>query len=185
MAHLKADLYSVIGAVWIYTYESSNIITDALLMGLSFSLVLSVRIPVMQKLRILCLFGVGILLIAISINRIVAGQGSHTQSGHTLWASLEVLFAIIVAVTPTIYALARNKKGDSSYVYGQSQASCRIPEIKMSSTVTLEGQLRGDTHSASVWTEHLEDGNHHGDDSSVSRILVREEFEVERSQAKT
>ncbi|KAH7394025.1 hypothetical protein DE146DRAFT_115018 [Phaeosphaeria sp. MPI-PUGE-AT-0046c] len=171
----------VIGATWIYTYESSNIITDALLMGLSFSLVLSVRIPVMQKLRILCLFGVGILLVAISINRIVAGQGSHTQSGHTLWASLEVLFAIIVAVTPTIYALARNKKGESSYAHGQSQVSCRIPDLKMPPVATAEGRSGEETHSVAIWTE-LEDGRHHEDDSSVSRILIREDFEVARSQ---
>lgn len=137
----------------------------------------------MQKLRILCLFGVGILLIAISISRIVAGQGSHTQSGHTLWASLEVLFAVIVAVTPTIYALVRNKRGESSYAAGQSQASYRVREIKMPSAVTMENPFQENTHSAAIWTE-LEDGAHHGDDSSVSRILVREEFEVERSQAK-
>lgn len=153
-------------------------------MSLSFSLVLSVRIPVMQKLRILCLFGVGILLIAISISRIVAGQGSHTQSGHTLWASLEVLFAIIVAVTPTIYALVRNKRGESSYAGYQSQVSYKIPDMKTPPAASVEDHLQGTTHSAAVWTE-LEDGPQLRDDSSVSRILVREEYEVETSQAKT
>jgi hypothetical protein len=78
----------VIGTVWIYTYEISNIITDASLMAVSFHLVLSVRIDVMQKLRILSLFGVGIFLVCISIIRIIQGRDSRTQSGHTLWASL-------------------------------------------------------------------------------------------------
>jgi hypothetical protein len=167
----------VIGTVWIYTYEISNIITDASLMAVSFHLVLSVKIPVMQKLRILSLFGVGIFLICISIIRIVQGRESRTQSGHTLWASLEVLFGVIVAVTPTIYALGRNKYESTTYMYETHHTSTRSPDCNTHSA-------ESDKYSARIWTE-LEDGFNREDDASQSRILVHEEWQVETSRPKT
>jgi hypothetical protein len=172
--------HSVIGTAWIYTYEISNILTDALLMALSFTLVLSVRIPMMQKLRILSLFGVGLLLIGISVVRIVEGRNSRTQTGHTLWASLEVLFAVIVAVTPTTYALVRNKREDTSYIYERSQVSSQTPNNRAHSV----GMAENDRYTARVWTE-LENGMVRADDTSVSRILVHEEWEIETSRPKT
>ncbi|KAL5113221.1 hypothetical protein ACEQ8H_008903 [Pleosporales sp. CAS-2024a] len=110
----------VIGALWIYTYEASNIVTDAMLMALSFSIVFSVRITLMQRARILLLFSVGIVLICISIVRILIGRDARTQAAHTLWSSLEVLLATTVAVTPTVYALGRNRREQNAYGHGTS-----------------------------------------------------------------
>jgi hypothetical protein len=163
-----------------YTYEISNIITDASLMAVSFHLVLSVRIDVMQKLRILSLFAVGIFLITISIIRIIQGRESRTQSGHTLWASLEILFAIIAAVTPTIYALGRNKYESTAYVYETNvetnHTTTRLPDRNTHSAGS-------DKYSARIWTE-LEDGFHIEENASQSRILVHEEWHVESSKPK-
>lgn len=39
---------SVIGNMWLFTYEISNIVTDVMLLFLSFFLVSSVRVPFMQ-----------------------------------------------------------------------------------------------------------------------------------------
>lgn len=39
---------SVIGNLWLITYEASNIVTDLMLMALSFTLVCSVRVPMIQ-----------------------------------------------------------------------------------------------------------------------------------------
>jgi hypothetical protein len=172
-------MVSVIGTAWIYTYEFSNIVTDALLMALSFSLVLSVKIPKMQKIRILSLFGVGILLIAISVVRIVEGRISRTQAGHTLWASLEVFFAVLVAVIPTIYALARNKREDTGYTYDENEVTTRGRSDRAQSA----GVAEGDKYTARIWTE-LEDGQCREDNTSVSKILVHEEWEIERSSPK-
>ncbi|KAL6705001.1 hypothetical protein ACN47E_007404 [Coniothyrium glycines] len=118
----------VVGNVWLYTYEISNIITDIMLMLVPVYLILSIRIPLMQHLRLLFLFSIGLFLIAISIIRIVQGRNSRVQRGHTLWASFEVLLATVVAVTPNIYALARNRREDSSW--DKSEATCEIEEIK-------------------------------------------------------
>jgi hypothetical protein len=134
----EANLFSVVGNVWIFTYEISNIVTDTMLMAVSFSLILSVKIPLLAKLRVLCLFSVGILLIGISITRMIEGRNSRTQSGHTLWASVEVLFATIVAVTPTIYALSRNSRETIGYVYDTSNVSPENSDGKASSSIELE-----------------------------------------------
>ncbi|KAM0817900.1 hypothetical protein AB5N19_03707 [Seiridium cardinale] len=124
----------VIGNLWLYVYEVSNIMTDALLMAIPIPLVLSVKLPKMQRLRILSLFSIGIFLIAVSIIRILEGRNSHSQRAQTLWASLEIICAAGVAVTPSIYALSRNRSENSSLVttfsppvgYGSHTMTSRI-----------------------------------------------------------
>lgn len=118
----------VVGNLWLFTYEICNIVTDILLMLIPFYLILSIRIPLMQHLRLLFLFSIGLFLIAMSIIRIIQGKDSRAQRGHTLWASLEVLFAVVVAVTPTIYALVRNGHEDSTW--SQSERMCEVEEMK-------------------------------------------------------
>ncbi|KAK6064187.1 glutathione-dependent formaldehyde-activating enzyme [Seiridium cupressi] len=88
----------------------------------------------MQRLRILSLFSIGIFLIAVSIIRILEGRNSHSQGAQTLWASLEIICAAGVAVTPSIYALARNRSENSTIVatlplpvgYGSHTMTSRI-----------------------------------------------------------
>lgn len=89
-----------------------------------------------RRLRVLALFSIGIFLVAISIIRMVQGQNSRVQRGHTLWASLEILLAVIVAVTPTIYALAKgrhendtlDKTHASEYPRGRAFSEGTIPD---------------------------------------------------------
>ena len=111
-----ADRHSVVGNAWLYTYEASNIVTDVLLMAVSCSLILSIRIPLMQRLRVLLVFSVGILLVIISIFRVIAAYDSTRLRDSALWACLEVLFAVLVAVTPPVYGLIRNTQNDTSQV---------------------------------------------------------------------
>jgi hypothetical protein len=152
----------VIGNLWIYTYEISNIVTDILLMAVPFSLILSVKIPIMQRFRILLLFSIGLFLISISIIRILEGRGSRTQA-------LEVLFATIVAVTPTIYALAHNTREETTY--GKSHVSLRDPGSRIR-TGSVEDD---DKYTARIWTE-LEGGSTREDNTSVTGILVRTDY---------
>lgn len=44
----RADCCSVVGNVWLISYETSNIVTDLMLMALPFTLICSVTIPMTQ-----------------------------------------------------------------------------------------------------------------------------------------
>lgn len=112
------------------------------------------------------LFSVGIFLVATSIIRIVQGKDSRVQRGHTLWASLEVLLAAVVAVTPTIYALAHGRHEDSSL--DRTRLS-EYPRGRAFSegTVPVDGKYKG-----SLWTEMHEDTLNRLDSSSSQRALI-------------
>lgn len=161
-----------IGTIWIFTYEICNIITDVLLMAVPFSLIMSAKIEIMKRLRILALFSIGLFLISISIVRIVRGRDSRSQAGHTLWASLEVFFASVVAVTPTIYALARNRE-DTSYSESHDLHKTAGSREHTGSVVA------DDKYSAKIWTE-LESQ----DNSSATGILVKTSFQTENTQVR-
>jgi hypothetical protein len=136
------------------------------------SLILSVKIPTMQRLRILFLFSIGLFLIAVSILRITQGHNSRAQRGHTLWASLEILFAAIVAVTPTIYALAQNRHENDTYAKSG---------MGMTNTVrTYSGPDDGERWAARVWTE-LEEGDRAPSHTSIEGILVERRYETRDS----
>ncbi|KAH7085524.1 hypothetical protein BKA63DRAFT_19450 [Paraphoma chrysanthemicola] len=160
------------GDEWIYTYEICNIGTDLLLMAVPLSLILSTKIALMQRLRILLLFSIGVFLIVFSIVRIIQGKSATTQYAHTLWASLEVLFGTIVAVTPTIYALAHNIREETTY--GKSHLSAK----NQGSRIFPGSMVDGDKYTARVWTE-LEDGMSRRDDTSDRGILVRTDMETQ------
>jgi hypothetical protein len=162
-----------IGSIWIYTYEVCNIITDVLLMAIPFSLIMSAKISIMQRLRILALFSIGLFLISISIVRIIRGRDSRSQAGHTLWASLEVFFASVVAVTPTIYALARNAREDTSYGKSHDLHKTAGSRGYTGSVVT------DDKYTARIWTELEQQDN-----SSATGILVKTSFQTENAQVR-
>lgn len=94
----------------------------------------------------MALFSIGIFLVAISIIRINQGKNSRAQRGHTLWASLEILLAVVVAVTPTIYALAHGRHEDSSF--GRTHLS----EYPRGRTFS-EGTVPGDKFTSHPWNE--------------------------------
>ncbi|KAF2847480.1 hypothetical protein T440DRAFT_491921 [Plenodomus tracheiphilus IPT5] len=160
----------VVGNIWLFTYEICNIITDVLLMVVPCSLILSVKLPMMQRLRVFMLFSIGLFLIAVSIMRILQGKGSRAQRAHTLWASLEILFAVIVAVAPTIYALAQNRNENDTYAKSH---------INMTNTVrTYTGGEEGNERYATrVWTE-LNDDASRTDNTSIEGILVETRYET-------
>lgn len=45
---LNANHHSVVGNVWLVMYETSNIVTDLMLMALPFTLICSITIPITQ-----------------------------------------------------------------------------------------------------------------------------------------
>lgn len=167
----------VIGNMWLFTYEISNIVTDVMLLFLSFFLVSSARVPLMQHLRLFSLFGIGIFLIAISVVRIVQGKDSRVQRGHTLWASLEVLFAVVVAVTPTIYALARNRHEHGTW--NSSHGTYDVEEIKQ---LRKNSAVRGEQ-----WVELRDEASmiEAGIIKGASQEVTREHLEHASSEIRT
>ncbi|KAF9691273.1 hypothetical protein EKO04_010649 [Ascochyta lentis] len=155
----------VIGNIWIITYETSNILTDLLLMALPFTLICSVTISMTQRLRVLFLFSIGIFLVAISIIRIIQGKDSRVQRGHTLWASLEVLFAVIVAVTPTIYALAHDRHEESSF------DRTHLSEYPRGRTFS-EGTIPDNKYTGGLWTDLHDDTLDRLNTASSQRALI-------------
>ncbi|KAJ4411547.1 hypothetical protein N0V91_001332 [Didymella pomorum] len=155
----------VVGNIWLITYEVSNILTDLMLMALPFTLICSVHVPITQRLRVMALFSIGIFLVAISIIRIVQGKDSRVQRGHTLWASLEVLLAVIVAVTPTIYALAHGRHEDSSL------NRTHLSEYPRGRTFS-EGTIPSDKYGGSLWTELHDETVNRLDSASSQRALI-------------
>ena len=128
----------------------------------------------MQRLRIMFLFSIGLFLIAVSIMRIILGKGSRVQSAHTLWASLEILFAVIVAVTPTFYALAHNRNENETYASTHTNFTNTIN--------TYTGSTIGDEEYATrVWTE-LSDSASRSDHTSLEGILVERQYETSNAK---
>jgi hypothetical protein len=121
-------------------------------------------LTILRRLRVMALFSIGIFLVAISVIRIVQGKDSRVQRGHTLWASLEILLAVVVAVTPTIYALAHGRHEDSSI------DRTHLAEYPQGRTF-VEGAILSDKHDGSLWTE-LHDETLNRLDSARSELAL-------------
>lgn len=151
-------------------------------MVLPFSLILAINVPIMKyvgrkilpitrtsinrscrRLRVFFLFSIGIFLITISIIRIILGKNSRVQRAHTLWASLEVLFATIVAVTPTIYALARNR-------HEHNPTTTQTTTFTTRRQTYADGTIDEDRYTTRAWTE-LNDCASRKDNTSVEEII--------------
>lgn len=113
----------------------------------------------------MALFSIGIFLVAISIIRIIQGKDSRVQRGHTLWASLEILFAVIVAVTPTIYALAHGRHENSSL--DRTHLSEYPRGRTFSQDTTPNDKLGG-----SLWTELHDETLNRLDSTSSQRAML-------------
>ncbi|CAO2657800.1 Nn.00g070600.m01.CDS01 [Neocucurbitaria sp. VM-36] len=104
------------GNVWLLTYEIGNITTDSMLLALPFPLLFHAKTTLSKRLRLLSLFSLGFFLIAVSIVRMIQGnKNARIQLSRTMWASIETLFASMVAMVPALYILLRPKMHDTSY----------------------------------------------------------------------
>ena len=112
------------GNVWLLTYGIGNTVTDSMLLALPFPLLFQARTSTRKKAWLLTLFSLGFLLIGISVVRIIQGnRHAHIQLSRVMWASIETLFASIVAMFPAIYVMLRPIKANESY--DMSGLECR------------------------------------------------------------
>ncbi|KAK6351495.1 hypothetical protein TWF718_004655 [Orbilia javanica] len=176
------------GNLWLLTYEIGNMITDIMLIAVPFPLVFKAKIPLGRRLQLCALFSLGFFLVAICVPRLIQGTSqSHIQLSRTMWASIETLFASIVAMVPTIYVLYR--RGDESSYYlsstgpksgltggtgGKSHIRSHVPP---NSTVISTHCTRQD----GVELDDLERGDAQSDNTSIRGILVKTTIQTSES----
>ncbi|KAI5788965.1 hypothetical protein DFH27DRAFT_216521 [Peziza echinospora] len=91
------------GFAQLLTVGTTNILTDLALIILPLPLIYKSHLPLYRKLQLSVLFGVGIFLIAITVARMpVISDAPGMQQNRTLWASIEILAACLVANAPIL-----------------------------------------------------------------------------------
>jgi hypothetical protein len=89
---------------------SLNILTDAALILIPLPLVFRARLPLIRKIQLFLLFGVGMFVVSITMIRMpVIINDKSAQKARTLWASIECLAACVVANAPVLNSLLRRK----------------------------------------------------------------------------
>ncbi|SPJ70988.1 uncharacterized protein FTOL_00716 [Fusarium torulosum] len=88
-----------------------NIVINLALIILPFPMLRHLRLDLKEKLQLGFLFSVGTVLVAITILRLpLILNESVSQKSRSLWASIEILCACVVANTPFFYALVKDLK---------------------------------------------------------------------------
>lgn len=178
------------GNAWLLTYEVGNIITDTMLLALPFPILFHAKTTLSKQLRLMSLFSLGFFLIAVSVVRMVQGnKNARIQLSRTMWASIETLFASIVATVPALYILLRPKLGGTSYYLssdGRTQPSQSQPGTLQSSNGRSGKSWRKskphhslNSHSLTAngvesraWTELKNLERQDAEDASTKGILV-------------
>ncbi|KAF4994631.1 hypothetical protein FGRMN_5676 [Fusarium graminum] len=86
-----------------------NIVLNIALIILPFPMLRHLRLDIKEKLQLGILFSVGAVLVAITILRLpLILNESVSQKSRSMWASIEILCACVVANTPFFYALVKD-----------------------------------------------------------------------------
>lgn len=98
-----------------------NIVTDVMLILLPIPFVIRLRAPWRRKIQLLCLFTLGIFIVAITAIRLpINAIHKSSQVNRSTWATTELLTAAIVVNAPSLYALwNRHRKEKASAESGQ------------------------------------------------------------------
>lgn len=165
------------GNAWLLTYEVGNIITDGMLLALPLPLLFHAKTTLSKRLRLLSLFSLGFFLIAVSIVRMVQGnKNARIQLSRTMWASIETLFASVVAMGPALYILIRPKSQQSSY-YLSSDGRTH-PSHSLGGTFTSSKVRQGKS-----WTQNSSHRSHDLSGGTVESRAWTELRNLERQDA--
>ncbi|KAH9908187.1 hypothetical protein F4778DRAFT_777543 [Xylariomycetidae sp. FL2044] len=94
--------------LWVITYEVGNTVTDTILLVIPFPIIFRAHVPFWKRVRLMCIFGLGLFLIAVNLSRLIKGLiSAKTQMDRIIWGSIEVGVASLVACLPTVYILLR------------------------------------------------------------------------------
>ncbi|KAF3907433.1 hypothetical protein ABW21_db0206700 [Orbilia brochopaga] len=109
------------GNAWLITYEIGNLITDLMLLALPFPLLFMARVPWKKRIRLFAVFSLGFFLVATCIIRMTQGlMHDHFQSQRSMWASIEVLIATVVACGPSMYCTLRRGRDRNTITSGST-----------------------------------------------------------------
>ncbi|KAF4550305.1 Hypothetical protein D9617_18g034960 [Elsinoe fawcettii] len=129
-----------VGDDWLLAYEIGNMLTDFMLLAVPIPLLLSAKISLWHRLRLVFVFSLGGFLIAISVVRMMQGFGSKVQVSRTMWASIEIFFATFVAVSPAIYAL----------IHSRGQTSTNYPTRTNGGSTWVKGTVKSQKGNGTV-----------------------------------
>ncbi|KAH8686371.1 hypothetical protein BGZ61DRAFT_533913 [Ilyonectria robusta] len=158
----------------------SNAVTDIALLILPFPMLYNTQLDRKHKGQLSVLFGIGIIVVAITIVRIpLIFMSSVTQSSRSLWASIEILCACVVANAAFFYAIVKDLQS-RSHSHGSSnnmpsndfylqslQSTSRAPNERKRGEVVEQIDLEesrpptGNGSDHSLWT-----GLHSGNNKS-------------------
>ncbi|TDZ31305.1 hypothetical protein CTRI78_v011828 [Colletotrichum trifolii] len=113
------------------TMAAFNIVTDVALIVFPFPILRHVKLDAKVKMQLILLFSIAGLIVVITIMRLplIVNQ-SLSQKSRSMWASIEILCACIVANTAFFYALLKDyQRGHDTRVTGSSYA--RQPDYSM------------------------------------------------------
>lgn len=122
---------------------SCNIFLDVVVLIIAFPLTRLSKLTWSKKLRVCILVGLGLICIAISITRAVQTFEEPRQDVRAIWASIQILVAVVVGNAPSIYGsvqlLKRAKTAKTYTPYkvdtSTSDASGQHPLVGLQSVV--------------------------------------------------
>lgn len=104
------------GLANLLTMASFNILTDLALIVLPFPMLRHIRLDRKAKIQLSIIFGIGTLVVVITILRIpLILIASVSQRSRSMWASIEILCACIVANTAFFYTVVKDLQGRHSH----------------------------------------------------------------------
>ncbi|RYP60333.1 hypothetical protein DL769_008165 [Monosporascus sp. CRB-8-3] len=136
--------------LWLITYESGNILTDTVLLLAPFPVIAKANIPNMKRIRVIAIFGLGFFLVGVNILRL--NHSLHPTDSHNseryIWCSIEIVVAMIVANSPTIYIILRPSFTRRRRTRRDGPGAPRRPGLKFTSGGATYAPRMMDSHSA-------------------------------------
>ena len=98
------------GIIQLEVFSALNMATDLMLIALPLPQLIKIKRPLMERLRLVALFLVGLTIVAVTLTRLLMNVVLLHRSGqsHNV-ANVEIFFAAFVANAPTIYGLLNGK----------------------------------------------------------------------------
>jgi hypothetical protein len=104
------------GVANLMTMAIFNILTDIALILLPFPILRFMTLDRKAKLQLSFLFGVGVIVVGVTVLRIpLILIASVSQRSRSMWASIEMLCACIVANTAFFYAIAKDLQAEQGH----------------------------------------------------------------------
>jgi hypothetical protein len=158
---------------------SFNIITDLALIILPFPMLRNIRLDRKAKIQLMILFGIGIIVVVITILRVpLILISSVSQRSRSMWASIEMLCACIVANTAFFYTVVKDLQGRHSHSQNAPSNNIHGANFYMQSLPSSSGYredpVRPSSRQPKEGTVEHHDHHHHrtnGSDQDQESIL--------------